>query len=396
MPSPTDPSKPPSQNVELDVLGALPAVLSGRLVGVSRDGTVHSLDMHGERLTYSVRRFHTDAVIHSLFRFGTSMLAFGEGASAYELDTDNGTLVRVDLAGHGRMLAAYPRQDLATGELHLVADDTDGGQAYIVVSAGAMTRRSRPIVGASCRIHGVSLSRDHTIFVADGLIGVTPRDGESRTTWIATDAAAPHPVYAHDTDGGVALLALTPSLERWMLQPDSGTIKREVLDDSPRRFAHLRADAIDAVPKWLWTTGGDTIGRHDLVHSRHTHRRLHAQVPGDFVVVAGTTPPVDINGGWLIGFVRKSPDAVTELHVSDAADITATAVATAGVPRPIPLEVHFTWISSIQIQSNSVDDERSPQAAFRDTSLTGSTAGEPRPSNVDQQPQSLHHPEDIT
>jgi len=317
------------------------------MMGIDRDGTVFSVHVHGERLSYRVRRFRTDAVIHSLFTFGTSMLAFGEDASVYELDTDNDTLRRVDLAGHGLRLAAYPKQDLVTGELHLVADDTAGGQAHVVVSAGAMTRRSRPVRGASSRIKDVALSRDHAVFVADGFIGIAPRDGgESRTTWIATGAAAPRPLHAHDSGNAVALLVLTPSVETWTLHPVTGTIERAVLDDAPRRFAHLRTDAAEGAPNLLWTTGEQTIARHDLVNSHHTHHSLQPHLPGDFVIVPDATRSGDANGGWLVGLVRNSPNTTTDLLVSDATDIAAPAVATARIPTPIPLGRLCTWIPS--------------------------------------------------
>ena len=179
MPSPTDPSNPPPHDVDLDVRGAVPPGLSGRLVGIDRDGVVHSVLLGDGRVSYRGRRVRTDAVVHNLVAFGGSMLAFGDDSPAYELRPEVDTLRRVDLAGHGRTLAAYPKHDPATGELHLIARDTAGVQAHVVVSAGALTRRSRPVLDAPDRIKDLALSRDHVVFVADGFVGVAPRDGEA-------------------------------------------------------------------------------------------------------------------------------------------------------------------------------------------------------------------------
>src|SRR4051794_37065293 len=213
MHSPTDPSNRPPLTVDLEVSGAIPNGLSGRLMGIGRDGTLHSVQINARQVSHSVRRFDTKEPLHSLVAFGRSILALGDDRSAYELSAGSDSLRRVDLAGHGQAVAAHPKHDIATGEMHLVARDPDGVQAHVVVSDGALTRRSRPIFDAPGGITDVALSRDHAVFVVDGFVGVAPRDGQARTTWIATGADAPHLVHAHDVGAAVILLTLTPSLE---------------------------------------------------------------------------------------------------------------------------------------------------------------------------------------
>ena len=95
-------------------------------------------------------------------------------------------------------------------------------------------------------------------------------------------------------------------LERWTLHPAAGSIQREVLDPTPRRFAHCGSEGVDGAPRSLWTTGNGTIGRHDLVDSRHVHHSLRPDVPGDLVFVADTTRQSDADGGWLVGFVHDA------------------------------------------------------------------------------------------
>jgi carotenoid cleavage dioxygenase-like enzyme len=102
------------------------------------------------------------------------------------------------------------------------------------------------------------------------------------------------------------------------------------------------------VPRFVWTTGGETIGRHDLVDSRHAHRSLRPHVPGDFVVVPDPARPDDTDAGWLVGFVHDLSGNTTDLRVIDAAAIAELAVATVRIPRPIARELRCTWIPSSQ------------------------------------------------
>ena len=145
---------------------------------------------------------------------------YGEDCSVLQLSIEVGTTRQVDLAGQRRTVAACPRYDAASGELHLVARDSGGAQTHVVVPAGALTRRSRSIVDAHAPIHGLAIGSDHVVFVADGMVGITSRDGEARTTWMPTETAAPSPVYTRQAGGSIILVALTPSLERWILHPE--------------------------------------------------------------------------------------------------------------------------------------------------------------------------------
>ncbi len=240
MPSPTDRSNPSPLDVDLEVCGTVPPGLSGRLVALDPDGVIHSVLIGDGRASYSGRRLRAETVVHDLVYFGGSTLVFGDDAFAYELGPAGDTLRRVDLAGHRRSLAVPPKQDAATGELHLIADDNNGLQAYVVVSAGALVRRSRPVLDTPARVHDLVISRDHVILVADGFVGVASRNGELRSTWIPTGMEAAQPVHAHDAGDSVIVLALTPLLERWTLHLEARTIRREVLDPTPRRLCALQ------------------------------------------------------------------------------------------------------------------------------------------------------------
>ena len=282
-----------------------PFPLCGRLVGIGRDAVVHSVHLRDGHVSYHGRCVRTDARVHNLVAFGSLILAFGDDSPAYELSTVHGTLRCVDLAGRGRTVAAYPKHDSVTGELHLVARDTDGGQTHVVVSPGAFTRRSRPVLDTPSRIAHLTLTDDHVVFVADGCVGVAPREGEARAAWIETGADAPRPVLAHDADDAVVLLVLTPALERWTLQLEDRKIQREVLDPRRRRFAG------------------------------------------------------EVDGCRLLELVHDPSGVTTDLCVIDAGDIAAPAIATVRIVRPIPLDLDCTWIPSTPNYSSSPKENKS-------------------------------------
>jgi carotenoid cleavage dioxygenase-like enzyme len=345
MPTSTDPSIPTSHDVDLHLCGLVPLTLSGRLLGIGQGG-VHSVEVHPDRpVTYRNRPARRDADVHHIVAFGGTTLAFGDDLPAFELSPALDTLRPVDLAGQGRPLAPFPKHDPTTGELHVIAGAAGGTQAHVVISAGAMTRRNRPIVDTPSHIHDLALTRDRLVFVSDGFVGVAAREGECRTTWIATGVAAPSPVHAHDAGDTLVLVALTPMLERWTLYPAAGTIQCEVLEPTPRRFAHCGNEVGDGARRLLWTTVNGAIGQHDLVASRHLLANIWPGVPGDLVFAADATRRRDADGGWLVGFVHDASGA-TELHVIDAADITGPPIATAPIPRPIPHGLRCTWIPS--------------------------------------------------
>lgn len=348
MASPTDPPNPPLRDVELAVRGALPAGLSGRLVAIGSDDVVHSVHVRAGRASYRSRRLLTGSRLDGLVAFGGSILVFGDDSPVHQLSADLTVLRAVDLAGRKRIVTGHPQYDATTGDLHLLAGEVDGGQSHVVVSAGALTRHSRPMPAAAGPITDLVLSGDHCVLIADGRVGIAARDGEPRPTWISTGVAAAHPVLAHEHAGSIVVFVLTPVLERWVLRPAVGSVERTVLDSTPRGFAHTlpSGTGTGTVPRWMWTTGGTTIGRHDLVESQHVQHGIEPGVAGDFVVVADARCRDQVGGNWLVVLVHDS-STTTELRVIDAADIAAPPVATVRIRQPIPPGFRCTWLPAI-------------------------------------------------
>jgi carotenoid cleavage dioxygenase-like enzyme len=336
---------------DLDVRGTLPPGLCGRLITI-RAGAIHSIDLsEGRGPTYRCRLMPADVVDRNIgsanvVAFGGSILACGIGPLAYELGSDLDTRRPVDLAGYARPLSASPQRDPWTGELHLVASAYKGSQWHIVVSAGAFTRRSRPIEPVATRVSGLVLSRDHVVFASSGAVGVRARDGEVLVAWISTEVDAPALIHAHDVGDTVEVLALTPSLERWTLHAASARARREVLDAAPRRSARINDRVVGVAPRFVWSAGSGTATKHDLVAATHIDHRLRPDEPDDLVFVSDGARAAEPDGGWLVGFAHRATGDATDVVVLDAADIARPAIATVRIPRSIPRGLHSTWISA--------------------------------------------------
>jgi carotenoid cleavage dioxygenase-like enzyme len=370
---------PPAE--DLTVRGALPAGLNGQLLGIgpdftARHGIVHSIDLHHGRMPrYRSRAIHADAVAErpglqltpgprrprpdivadNVVTFGGAILALGNGTLAYELTPDLATLRAVDLGGQSRRLAAFPKHDTVTGELHLLAIAVTGARAHVVVSAGALTRRSRTIDGGPNGVTDLAITADRVVFGADGFVGIAARHDEAAVNWIATGTTAPRLVHAHDAGERIVALVVTPSLERWTLHPASGAIHRDVLNGTPQRSVQL-ADRLGQMPHFAWTTGDHTVVRHDLNTAETTsHCFQSGHTPSGFAFVADPARADDPDGGWLVGFVHLPSRNETDLVVLDAADIARPAIATVRITRRIPPGLHSTWIPRPQPMTNQGD-----------------------------------------
>lgn len=336
----------------LTVRGALPDAVSGCLLGIHGD-VVHLVQLHqGGELSYRTHRVQAHTRTTDVMVFGGSILAFGRGSLAHHFSPDLDVLNPVDLAGQSRRLSSCPKRDEATGDLHLLAAAPDGSQAHVVVSSGALTRRSRSIIDAPNPVDELAIAGDHIVFASRGFIGIGSRDLESRMRWIPTGVDDPAFVHAHSAGATVVVHAVTPSLERWTIHLASSSVHREVLDPAHQRFVRI-THVSEMSRQLLWTVGDRAADTYDLLTGRHVHRSFGQRRPGDLVFVADPARPSD--DGWLVGFVHDEPGLAADLVILDAADISRPAVAVAHIPRPVPVDLHTTWIPGTSQQPQQGD-----------------------------------------
>jgi 8'-apo-carotenoid 13,14-cleaving dioxygenase len=366
------------------VSGTLPAALSGRYLCIgpnpigtraasaewaSGEGMVHAVTLHpGGAVSYRNRWILTDAaaqilgiepvpgprhtgpdvVASNVITFGSTILALGDGALAYELTADLSTRRRVDLAGSGRGLHPHATVDPLTGELHLLAAASDGTHTFTTVSPGALTRTTRCIVDAPGRLRDLAVTRHHVVLVADGSLGVADRTGahEMAVNWVAIGPGGRRIAAAHSDAGRVVVLTTGPALERWTLHHREPTVRHHVLDATPQTLPASN-ERLPAGRRYLWTIAAGCAHRHDLVTgTRHTHDFGSDRQPGQLVFVTDPQRAGSEDGGWLVGVVHDHTHSTTQFVVLDAQATNCPAVATVHIPRRIPKGVHATWIPS--------------------------------------------------
>jgi len=151
-------------------------------------------------------------------------------------------------------------------------------------------------------------------------------------------------VHTHRHDNTVVLLGLTPALERWSFGCEKGTLERTILDPRARRFAHADSSDSAGIQPVVWTTGGVTIGRHDVVGSQRRDLSLAPDRPGDFAIVADATRPDTPDAGWFIGFVHHPTANAAYLRVLNTAAVKQPAIATIGIPQPVLRGLRCAWL----------------------------------------------------
>ncbi len=349
---------------DLPVSGTLPVALSGQYLrigpnridaralpaeGAARRAMVHAVSLRaGRAVSYRNRWVGTDAT--NLIPFGSSILALGDGALAYELSAGLDTLRRVDLAGARRTLSSQPKVDPITGELHLLTFAADPSQLHVCVSPGGLTRAIRSMDNAPSRIRQLELTRDDVVLLADGFVGVTGRSGvAAEATWLEIDTDARHVATADAHGEAILVCATGPSLVRWVVHRRARTVHCEVLDATPQASPSSNPPP-GAARRFLWTVGAGAAHKHELpAGTRRSHDFSPGRHPGALVFIADPDRSSAEDGGWLVGFVHDETRNEADLVVLDAQAIERPAVATVHIPRRIPDGMHGTWIPAVQI-----------------------------------------------
>jgi len=335
--------------IDLAATGAVPTGLSGQYVRVS-ESMVHAVRLAAGRApSYRNRSIPTDAT--AVVAFGSSILAFGDGQLAHELDPGLDTMRRVDLAGAQRTLTGHPKIDTNTGELHLLTFMSDPAQLHVRVSPGGLTRTIRSLDDAPSRIRELELTRDHVVLLADGFLGLTDRTGlGTKTRWFPIDTDARQLAAAHEDGETVVVYTAGPSLARWTLHPRATVAHSQVLDATRQRFASSNSRRPGASHRFLWTVGSGAVHKHDLLAgSRRSHEFSGGRQPGEHVFVADADRGGTEDGGWLVGSIHNETNRQTDFVVLDAHAIERPAVVLAHVPRRIPRGGHGAWIPTVQI-----------------------------------------------
>jgi carotenoid cleavage dioxygenase-like enzyme len=299
-------------------------------------------------------------------------------------------------------MTAHPKTCPTTGELHLFGYDIKAPYlTYHRADAAGELVVSRPVdVPGPTMMHDFNLTAGHVIFMDlpvvfdmtlaaggtmpyrwdDGYgarLGVLRRaDPYGVVRWFEIDPCYVfHPLNAYDETGpdgerivlhvmrypelwrNRQVLDDQATLWRWVIEPASGTVHEEQLDDRPAEFPRLDDRLVGLNSRFGHATATDPRRREerDDTHAgallRYDLRTgavaTHDFGPGRIPAEASFAPADDVpdGAGWLMTYVYDAATDRSDLVILDADDMAAPPVATIHLPARVPYGFHGNWLA---------------------------------------------------
>jgi carotenoid cleavage dioxygenase-like enzyme len=202
----------------------------------------------------------------------------------------------------------------------------------------------------------LALTGTRLVLTSPGAIGVAGRTGEARIDWLpASLDDSLQIVDAYDDGAAIVLGVITPSIERWVIDPPNERLHRQIVDPARRAFGRVDQRRLGSPHRYLYAISagpllpfdGTGIHKHELTDgTRESHDFGPGRHPGDPVFVADPDRTGVEDGGWLLSLVHDDATGHTSLVVLDAADLAGPELAAIHLPRRIPYGLHGTWIPS--------------------------------------------------
>ncbi len=346
---------------------------------------------------------------HVLAHAGRTLATVEAGALPYELTDELDTVGPCDFGGTlPGGYAAHTKLDRRTGELHAVAYfwGWDHLQHVVVGPDGTVTGTTDVPVPDGPMVHDFALTDRYVVLLdlpvtfdldaaaAGGQlpygwnpahpprVGLLPRTGTAREVrWSEVDPCwVFHTLNAFDDEHGRVVLdlcryappfdlaALTgtgaPTLDRWTIDPGTGAVRQERLDDRPQEFPRVDERVVGRPHRYGYSAVTGDVGRatvgadgsfadgafadallkHDLATgSVEAHPFPRGSAVGE-AVFAPSAPDAPEDDGHLLAFVQDPDRGATDLVVLAAQDLTGPPVARVHLPVRVPLGFHGSWV----------------------------------------------------
>jgi carotenoid cleavage dioxygenase-like enzyme len=200
-------------------------------------------------------------------------------------------------------------------------------------------------------------------------MGLLPRDGEAADVqWFEVDPCfVYHPLNAYDLpDGSVVLDAarhpstfakdvLGPNdgattLDRWTLEPSSGKVRQERLDDRSQEFPRLDERLIGRPHRYGYTATfapGVEFGpilKHDLVAGTSETHDFGANRFSLEPVFVPRSPDAAEDDGYVMTYVYDATTDKSDVVILAAQDFAGDPLATIHLPQRVPYGFHGNWV----------------------------------------------------
>jgi len=333
-----------------------------------------------------------------VIRHAGRILALMEGAKPTELTAELETVGEHDFDGRLRgPMTAHPKADPVTGELVFFGYSPTPPylRVHTADASGELTWTTDVELPKAVMMHDFAVTETRVVifdlpavFDLDALlsggegirwdpsngarIGVLDRGAPGDTVrWVDVDPFwVFHFLNAHDdgeavvvegcraprlntTFGGEALREpVQPVLHRWRIDPRTGEVRDEPLDDRPSDFPRVdeRRSGLDAGVGYVgatrhWTESATEfhgVTRHDLHAGTSTTATYgDAAVSGE-PVFAPDLDADDGTSGWVLNFVHDRADDESRVVVLDGE--TLDEVARVHLPRRVPFGFHGSFL----------------------------------------------------
>jgi carotenoid cleavage dioxygenase-like enzyme len=237
---------------------------------------------------------------------------------------------------------AHPHRDPLTGEHHGICYEgrCPNEIRHVVLDAtGKVVRREPIAVEHGPMIHDCAITARYVVIL-------DLPDGR-----VVLDVCVYPTMFAGEPGGPDAT---SRGLERWTLDPVSGTTIVDTIDAAPQEFPRIDERRFGQPYRYAYAMATQSdhrfqsagrLYKHDLVEGgREVHAFGADRHPGEFVFVPAHRDAGE-DEGWLIGFVIDERTDTTELVILNAARFEGAPVATVRLPHRVPPGFHGNWIN---------------------------------------------------
>lgn len=311
---------------------------------------------------------------------------------SYELETQ----ARSDFGGTlDGGFTSHPITDPDTGELHAITYYWRWDHIrYLVVGTDGNVRRQVDIPARhGPMVHSLGLTPTYVVVMDlpvtfdkelalrrptypyswnprhPARVGLMPRDGDAGSIrWFEVgDCWVFHPVNAYDLPDGRVVMDVVrydhlfrkepadpfdtsrPTLDRWTIDPATGRLTEERLDDRPQEFPRTDQRLVGRPYRYTYVDSlvGSQFGglyKHDVVTGRSEFVDFGRGRATTEVQFVPRTPDAAEDDGWLLSYVYDAATDRSEVAVLHAQDLSAGPVATVGLPQRVTWGFHSNWL----------------------------------------------------